>query len=123
MHELSVATSIVETLLSELEGEPGRIRSVRVEVGVLSGVVPGALRFAWDVACAGTRLEGAALEIREIPLTVRCDRCRADRPLPGIDRLRCPVCDEPTPLIRAGRELNIVDVLVSTGGPDLPGQA
>lgn len=122
MHELSIAASIVETLGRELAGEPGRVRSVRVEVGVLSGVVPDALRFAWDVASAGTRLEGAALEILGIPLTVRCGRCETDRTLPGIDRLRCPVCDEATPEIVAGRELHLREVIFfNDEAPPQPG--
>jgi hydrogenase nickel incorporation protein HypA/HybF len=115
MHELSIANSIVETLTRELAGEPGRVRAVRVDVGVLSGVVPDALRFAWDLACEGTRLDGAGLEIREIPLMVHCESCEADRTLPGIDRLRCPVCGEATPVIVAGKELNLREVEM-TGG-------
>jgi len=113
MHELSIANSIVETLTRELVGEPGRVRRVRVDVGVLSGVVPAALYFVWDTACEGTRLAGAALEIREIPLTVHCEICEADRILPGIDRLRCPVCGEPTPAIVAGKELDLREVEVT----------
>ncbi len=118
MHELSIAKSIVETLTRELAAEPGRVLVVRLDVGRLSGVVPEALRFAWDVACGRSRLEGAGLEIREIPVTVHCERCEADRELPGIDRLRCPVCNEPTPIIVAGRELQIRDVEMSVGKPN-----
>lgn len=119
MHELSIATSIVETLGRELADEPGRVRAVRVDVGALSGVVPEALQFAWDAACEGTRLGGAVLQIRKVPVTVHCDRCDADRVLPAIDRLRCPVCDEPTPVIVAGKELHIREVEMA-GDSDVP---
>lgn len=119
MHEVSIAHGIVETLRREFAGRPGRIRSVRVEVGALSGVVPEALRFAWDVVCAGTPLEGAALEILEIAVAVRCDRCGKDQALPAIDRLRCPECDAPTPCIVAGRELRIREVEIAE--PPSPG--
>jgi len=50
------------------------IRSVRIRVGALSGVVPDALTFAFDVAADGSRLAGARLDIeatagRELELT------------------------------------------------------
>jgi len=116
MHELSIATQIVETLETELSSTPGRIDSVQVDVGVLSGVVPDALAFAWDAARSGTRLAEASLRIREIDVVVHCPACGTDHELPGIDRLRCPVCGTSTPEIVAGRELHIRSVDVSEPG-------
>lgn len=110
MHELSIAMGIVESLEAELAGEKDQVVSVGVEIGVLSGVVPDALTFAWSAACQGSILEGSELEITEVGLVVHCDSCNADVTLPTIDRLRCPVCDDPTPEIVAGRELRIRDV-------------
>ncbi|MEX2579907.1 MAG: hydrogenase maturation nickel metallochaperone HypA [Verrucomicrobiales bacterium] len=107
MHELSIATHIVDTLTSDLADNPGKIVAVRLDVGVLSGVVPDALQFAWDVACEGSRLAGSELRISEISAVAHCPRCEADRPLDSIYRLCCPVCDEWTPEIVAGRELHI----------------
>jgi hydrogenase nickel incorporation protein HypA/HybF len=75
MHELSIAISLVETICDELPrlGDV-RVRSVRVRVGALSGVVPDALTFAFDVASDGSRIAGTRLEIdatpgRELELT------------------------------------------------------
>ena len=39
--------------------------SVRLRVGRLSGVVPDAMRFCFELVTAGTPLEGAALEIEQ----------------------------------------------------------
>lgn len=110
MHELSIANGIVETVSGELASEPGRIVAVAVEVGVLSGVVPEALSFAWEAASQGTRLEGAKLKIRRKDAVVHCEECDADRALPSIDRLRCPVCDAYAPDLVSGRELRICEV-------------
>lgn len=107
MHELSIAMHIIDTLVSDLADQPGRILAVRLDVGALSGVVPDALHFAWDVACEGSRLAGSELQIREIPVVVRCDGCDAERTLASVHRLRCPVCDEWTPNIIAGTEMQI----------------
>lgn len=65
MHELSIAMSLVDAVCEELPrlGDRVSIRSVRVRVGPLSGVVPDALAFAFDVAAAESPLAGARLEI------------------------------------------------------------
>lgn len=64
MHELSIAMSLVETVCEELP-RLGRVsvKSVRIRVGPLSGVVPDALAFAFDVAAADSPIAGARLDI------------------------------------------------------------
>ena len=67
MHELSIALSLVE-LASEELARLGDVRlgAVHVRVGTLSGVVPAALRFSFDVAADGTTIAGARLEIEPV---------------------------------------------------------
>jgi hydrogenase nickel incorporation protein HypA/HybF len=64
MHELSIAVSLVDAICDELPrlGDVS-VRAVRIRVGALSGVVPDALMFAFDVAADGSRVAGARLEI------------------------------------------------------------
>ena len=90
MHELSMAHAIVSTVAQAL---PGRtVLRVQLRVGVLAGVVPEALGFAWDIATSGTALAGSVLDIRREPLDGRCLDCDAasshERPPP----LACPAC-------------------------------
>lgn len=106
MHELSIAHAVVATVADAAGGE--RVAEVRVRVGALAGVVPDALRFAWDVAAEGTVCAGAALTVDEVPVTVWCEPCAAERTVVGPLRLRCPVCDEPSADVRAGRDLQVV---------------
>ncbi|MBV8096046.1 MAG: hydrogenase maturation nickel metallochaperone HypA [Acetobacteraceae bacterium] len=73
MHELSLACSIVDAC-AERAGE-ARVLRVTVEVGQLAAVLPDALRFCFDVCAQGTVLEGAELEILEIPGRAVCDEC------------------------------------------------
>ena len=101
---------VVETLTEDLADEPGGVTSVRLRVGALSGVVPDALRFAWDVACHNTRLDGAALEIDEVAARIWCDVCQREQTVPGAISTRCPICGEPTSNVVAGRELEILSV-------------
>jgi hydrogenase nickel incorporation protein HypA/HybF len=114
MHELSVAQRLVELVSDELAGEPSlRVRSVRLRLGPLSGVVAEALLFAYDAATAGTALEGSTLEIERVTPAAFCPKCRKERELSNIQRLRCPVCHTPTPEVVRGRELEVLSVEVS----------
>jgi hydrogenase nickel incorporation protein HypA/HybF len=84
-----------------------------LRVGVMSGVVPDALRFAFDAVTPDTPLRGARLDIEEVGLVVWCPACEAERPLPGPQRLRCPACGTPTPRVLRGRELVLVAIEVT----------
>ena len=68
MHELSIAVNIVDIACEEAERQGNAcVDAVYLNLGVLSGVVKDALLFAWDLACEGTRIAGARLEVRDIP--------------------------------------------------------
>lgn len=108
MHELSIASSIVETVTEAAAAHPGaRVKSVRLRIGALAGVVEDALEFCWQIATEGTPLAGAALEVRKLPLVVHCNHCNADKELNGVQSFRCPLCGEPSADLRQGRELEI----------------
>ena len=64
MHELSVAHAVVSTVVDALPKPAPRVLQVRLRIGELSGIVPQALEFAYDVAAQDTgipRQELAAL--------------------------------------------------------------
>lgn len=75
MHELAITQAIVDAVAERAEG--ARVVKVIVEIGKLSSVVPDAVRFCFELCCAGTPLEGAALEIVEPPGVARCRACGA----------------------------------------------
>jgi len=68
MHELSIALSLVDAVCDELPrlGERVSVRRVVIRVGALSGVVPAALKFAYDVATEGSPIAGSGLDIEEV---------------------------------------------------------
>jgi hydrogenase nickel incorporation protein HypA/HybF len=106
MHELSIAMSLVEIASEEAVrlGSP-RVVAVHVRVGALSGVVPDALQFSWDLATADTAVAGARLQIEDVPVTIYCGRCCEERTLSSARRFRCPACGELALEIRGGRDL------------------
>ena len=68
MHELAIAVSLIDLACEKAaQLDVARIAAVHVRVGALSGVVAEALSFSYEVAAAGTPLEGSRLEIHEAP--------------------------------------------------------
>jgi hydrogenase nickel incorporation protein HypA/HybF len=114
MHELSIALSLIDAA-AEKAAELGavRVEAIHLKLGALSGVVREALLFSFDLAAAGTPIEGARLEIEDIPVAVFCQTCNTEQELPSIQRFRCPVCDTPTPDVVRGRELELAALEVT----------
>jgi hydrogenase nickel incorporation protein HypA/HybF len=65
VHELAITQAIVEAASEHAAG--AKVIKVIVEIGKLSGVLPDAVRFCFDLCCEDTPLQGAALEIIEPP--------------------------------------------------------
>ena len=81
MHELGITQEVVAIAVERAAGR--RVIRVVLEVGKLSGVLPDAVRFCFDLCAEGTEAEGAALEIREPPGRGRCRACGAEVALEG----------------------------------------
>ena len=73
MHELSIAQGIVDAVAERTGGE--RVAAVHLKIGKLSGVVPDAVRFCFELIADGTPLEGAQLQIDEPSGQGKCHRC------------------------------------------------
>jgi hydrogenase nickel incorporation protein HypA/HybF len=119
VHELSIAQALVSAALQHaddgaVEAAVGRpvVREVHVRIGALSGVVPHALDFAYDVAVHGTPLAGSRLVITFVPAVVHCAGCGADATLDGPIALLCPACGALTGDVRAGYELELSHLVV-----------
>ena len=108
MHELAIAESVVSTVLARTADRP--VAVVHLRVGRLVGVVPDALTFCFDLATAGTPLEGASLEIEVEPGRARCRSCCDDFGLEDAVLL-CP-CGSADVEVLAGRDLAVRSVEV-----------
>jgi hydrogenase nickel incorporation protein HypA/HybF len=108
MHELSIVSSVVDTVVESLSSYPGaRVVEVRLRVGALASVVVDSLEFCWGIATEGTALAGSRLVVTSLPVVMHCVPCDADVELEGVQSFRCPRCDEPCLDLRQGRELDI----------------
>jgi hydrogenase nickel incorporation protein HypA/HybF len=102
MHELSIASGMVEKLLQFADENPDkRIVEVRLAVGELSHIEEEQLRFCYEAITAETSLEGSKLEVEKIDAMVSCPHCSYrgrpkywDGALSGIPvaTLECPQC-------------------------------
>lgn len=109
MHELALTDGVVQ-MVRERMGDQ-RVVRVRLEVGRLTAVVPDAMRFCFDVCSRGTTLDGARLEIDEVPARIRCARCGEETQLDDPIAL-CP-CGSAEVEVIAGNELRIKEVEVT----------
>jgi hydrogenase nickel incorporation protein HypA/HybF len=109
MHELSIALDVIDVASMEMTRlGPVHVLAVHLRVGALSGVVKEALLFSFDAAVIGTALDGARLQIDDVPVSVWCETCESDRDLLDLTRRRCPICQSPTPRVIRGNELELV---------------
>lgn len=106
MHELAITQSVVQAV-TQRTGD-ARVAVVRLRVGRLSGVLPDAMRFCFDVVTAGTPLEGARLEIEEPDAAAHCRSCGQDF-VPADAILLCP-CGSADVAVLAGRDLAVASV-------------
>lgn len=109
MHELSISQGIVESVCEAVP--EGKVLAVTVEIGQLSGVVADSVRFCFDACAQGTRVQGARLDIVDVPGRGRCGSCHREMDMPELVT-RCP-CGNPFLDILGGRELRIRAVEVT----------
>lgn len=109
MHELAIAESVVSSVLEHTEGR--HVSGVRLRVGRLSGVVPDALVFCFDLAAVGTPLEGASLDIEDVEARARCRSCEVDFTM--VDSFLLCACGSADVELLTGRDLALASVEVS----------
>ncbi|MCX4775922.1 hydrogenase maturation nickel metallochaperone HypA [Streptomyces sp. NBC_01264] len=111
MHEMSIALAVVGQVEEAAPEAGSTVSRVELQVGELAGVVPDALGFCFELACAGTLLEGAELVVRSVPARARCGACAGDWAVGLPPELCCPRCGSATEVeLLSGRELRILTV-------------
>jgi hydrogenase nickel incorporation protein HypA/HybF len=105
MHELSIATSLIEQVLEYAEsGGLATVESVELEVGALMLIVPDALDLAFQAVCSGTLAEGAELKLMEVTARARCRDCGHEYAA-AMHRYTCPECGQANAQIIAGQDI------------------
>jgi hydrogenase nickel incorporation protein HypA/HybF len=116
MHELSIASSLVESVLEFLETHKvTKVVAVRLATGELTCVDAEQLRFCYNSVTEGTAIEESELEIEQTEAVVRCPHCNYQGPpkywdgalsSAYIPTLQCPECEKAAEAIE-GHECTI----------------
>lgn len=96
------------------------MEAVHLQVGELAGVVPQALAFCFELACADTVLEGAELVTEPVTAVAECAPCGVEWQVGMPPDLICPRCDGGRAELLAGRELQILNVRWADGPAHVP---
>lgn len=113
MHEVSLMQSTLNIALAQAKGaNAAKIDFLTMEIGDLSGVMPEALEFAFEVLRLGTIAENAQLKINSVAVVCHCQSCNCDFQ-PEAYIYTCPRCQQISSNIIAGKELELVSIVVS----------
>lgn len=105
MHELSLVQGILEAVLEQAEiYQIKKIEKVKIVVGEMTSVMPGALQFAFEVLREGTSAREAVLVIENRPIKLTCEECHLVFN-PESLKYFCPQCISSRTDILEGREL------------------
>ena len=89
MHELSLSSAIVNTVVKHAQGRP--VSVVNMRIGALRQVVPDTLDFYFGFVAQGTVCEGARLEQEPIAARLRCAVCTREWEI-ELPIFMCPDC-------------------------------
>jgi hydrogenase nickel incorporation protein HypA/HybF len=107
VHELSVSSAIVDTVVRHAEGR--RVTAVHVRLGRLRQVVPSSLAFYFELVSRDTVCDGAELDQEVVPAALRCQDCahawEIDMPF-----FRCVRCGSADVTVESGEELEVASI-------------
>jgi hydrogenase nickel incorporation protein HypA/HybF len=109
VHELSLSSAIVNTVVKHADGRG--VSVVNLRVGHLRQVVPDSLEFYFEFVARGTVCEGARLEQELVPAVLRCDACAA-RWAMDLPFFRCPECGSGEVTVESGNEFEVESIEV-----------
>jgi hydrogenase nickel incorporation protein HypA/HybF len=104
MHELSLSSAIVNTVVKHAADRP--VTVVYLRVGALRQVVPDTLDFYFEFVARGTVCEGARLEQELIPASLHCRGCGQEWQI-EIPAFRCPACEGSDVRVASGDEFEV----------------
>ncbi len=107
MHELSIASSIIETVTGEMQQRGLKsLKRIGLRIGALANVDAEALRFGYDTLIADTTLAGSTLEIEAVPIKATCRKCGLSFEANDFIFV-CPNCESSDNEVIQGQELDI----------------
>ncbi len=110
MHEIGIMEQTLEIAIQNAKAQnANKIKKMSIDIGKMSGVVPEALKFAFDVVSKNTIAENADLIINDIPVVCYCDSCQQNFS-PQEWFFECPNCLQFSNNIIQGKEMKLVSI-------------
>lgn len=105
MHELSVATAILESIERKLGGRM-ELGKIQLTLGPLSCINPDALRFCLQTMAESEGFGQPELDVREVEARIVCRDCGREYSASEF-YVPCPHCGSLSKTILSGRECNV----------------
>jgi hydrogenase nickel incorporation protein HypA/HybF len=107
MHEVGLVEGIVEAVERRANGRP--VARVRVRIGTLHRAADGPMEQAFEMVGPGTVVEGAKLDLVQIPVTSTCLMCgHAESAVELL--MACPACGSVSLENAGGDELTLESI-------------
>ena len=111
MHELSIVKRFMNIAISSIpEGNTAKIKSVVIDVGEMTDLVPHYLSKYYELSSKDTILDGSELIIHPVPMKVLCNTCGSTyNHMLTPDRL-CPDCGSGDCHLLEGRDVTVSEI-------------
>jgi hydrogenase nickel incorporation protein HypA/HybF len=120
MHELGIATNIVEIVEHQISTRNySGVSAIYLRIGKMTDVDHEALRFGFEVITKDTKLSGARLEIETVPIRVKCDDCQTESEVEQY-QFNCHQCGGRNVTLLQGTELDISQLEVDEPNDSVP---
>jgi hydrogenase nickel incorporation protein HypA/HybF len=121
MHELSMATQIVENVLEEAKRHDAKkVAEVHLVIGKMTFLGVDQVRFSYEILVKDTIMEDSKLIIKEQDGVIECSSCGFKGAVPidddpayhvPVPSLRCPKCREAAKIVE-GKECTIESIRI-----------
>lgn len=113
MHEVSLMEQTLEIAIESARQQgASKIHRLTMRIGAMSGVVPEALTFAFDIVAQETIAADAKLDIESVPVLCFCPSCTKEFNPPDLF-YECPNCGELRTKLVSGKEIELKSLEVS----------
>jgi hydrogenase nickel incorporation protein HypA/HybF len=125
MHELSMATEIVEVVRKSLEGHKVKVvTEVEIEMGELHRVTPEQMEQVFEMAAKDTLVEGAKLKVKIKKGKIKCLGCgysgsidvEMEHDHDHSTHVHCPECKGVSLEILEGQDIEIKNITADVEG-------
>lgn len=111
MHEMGTVMFVVKTVEEVVQDNNlSKVRSVTLEIGEVSGILPEFITTCWDFAIRKSEhLQDAKLIVNTLPAVTYCEECGETYPTVEYGKV-CPHCGSGRTYLMKGNEYNIKEI-------------